>query len=480
MQTTNYAQWLRAQAAEFEALQQRKTRKDYLGYQTSPTRFNAEILKRKPYWTKQIQICRAVADPKIRTILVPAGNGVGKSFLGAGIALWYLFAHKGAKVVTTGPTFDQLIRILWANIFAAYYGSELNGQARDLQKPPTLELDKEWFLTGINPDNIEAASGYHGEKLLALVDESSALTADKQAAINSWDPEKRIYLGNPIRPDGPFYELCQRQMIEPDPSTVLIRIPSTESPAIKAGQRRSPDGFCGLDWLEDRRRDYGEDSIWWQSHVLAQFPDSAEGQLIARDWIDQACYAKVDPENYRPNLALAIDLAAGRGGDRSVILVRDQNRLIHLESSNQWSLEETAARAKAAFDQYKIRPNRVVYDGSGLGEGFKKYLELAGLNGAIGFLGGMSPKGFEKRFENLKTAAAWKLRQRLNPQTQTTPFHLPGHLASELRGELQAFSYELTGKDKLRLTEKEKIRSRIGRSPDLADALVMSFVMVDA
>jgi hypothetical protein len=45
---------------------------------------------------------------------------------------------------------------------------------------------------------------------------------------------------------------------------------------------------------------------------------------------------------------------------------------------------------------------------------------------------------------------------------------------------LQAFTYEITGKDKLKLTEKEKIRSRIGRSPDLADALIMSFVMVDA
>lgn len=403
---------------------------------------------------------------------------MGKSFLGAGIALWYLFAFQGSKVVTTGPTFDQLIRILWANIFGAYYGSELNGQARDLQKPPTLELGKDWFCTGINPDNIEAASGYHGEKLLALVDESSALTADKQAAINSWDPEKRIYLGNPIRPDGPFYEMCQRQLIEPDPATVLIKIPSTESPAIKAGLRRSPDGFVGLDWLDDRRRDYGEDSIWWQSHVLADFPDSAEGQLYPRDWIDRAIYSKVEGE-YRSDPALTIDLAAGRGGDRSVILVRDQRQVLHMEWSNQWSMEETAARAKTQFDRFKIRPARVVYDHSGLGEGFKKYLELAGLHGATGFQGGSAAKGFEKRFENLKTAAAWRLRQRLDQNTQPIPFVIPQHLASEMRGELQAFTYEITGKDKLKLTEKEKIRSRIGRSPDLADALIMSFVMVD-
>ena len=457
---------------------QNQTRRTYSDYRTSPTRFNAQILGRKPYWTKQIEICKAVADPKIRTILVPAGNGVGKSFLGAGIVLWYLFTNPGSKVVTTGPTFDQLTRILWANIFGAYYGSELNGQARDVKKPPTIKIEEEWFLTGINPDNIEAASGYHCEKLMALVDESSALTADKQAAINSWDPEKRIYLGNPIRPDGPFYELCQRQQIEPDRSTALIKIPSTESPAIKAGQRRSPDGFVGLDWLDDRRRDYGEDSSWWQSHVLAEFPDSAEGQLIPREWIDRAIYSTL--EQYpRSEPTLAIDLAAGRGGDRSVILVRDGRRILHLTASNQWSMDETASRAALVVKQYNIRPSRIIYDHSGLGEGFRKYLELAGVHGAAGFQGGAAAKGFEKRFENLKTASAWRLRQRLDANVNPTPFIIPQEYGQEMRGELQSMTYEVTSKDKLKLTDKETIKSRIGRSPDLADALIMSFCVVD-
>ena len=425
-----------------------------------------------------MEICRAVADPAVRTILVPAGNGVGKSFLGAGLALWYLFAFPQSKVVTTGPTFDQLTAILWANIFGSYYGSELNGQARDIQKPPKIEIEKERFAVGINPDNIEAASGYHCEKLMALVDESSALTADKQAAINSWDPEKRIYLGNPLRPDGPFYEMCQRQVLEPDPATALIRIPSTESPAIRAGLRRSPDGFVGMDWLDDRRRDYGEDSTWWTSHVLAQFPDTAEGQLIPRDWLDR-CMAAKPPETDDTPRCLAVDLAAGRGGDRSVVMGRSALQVFFLDSSNRWTLDDTAAHARHHSDRLGVRHNRVVYDHSGLGEGFRKYLELAGVHHAAGFQGGAEAKGFKGRFENLKSAAAWKLRQRLDPSVNPVPFYIPPEILQQLRPELQAFTYEVTSKDKIRLTEKETIRSRIGRSPDLADALIMSFVMQD-
>lgn len=409
------------------------------------------------------------------------GNGVGKSYLAAGLALWYALIHdEPAKVITTGPTFDQLRAVLWGNIFRAYHGCELEGTAVALQHHSLLiQWEDEWFVKGINPDNIESASGYHGGNLIAIIDEASALTAAKSEAIDSWDVAKKVMTLNPLRPDGPAYELYQRHVFNPDPSTVVIKIPSTESPAIQAGLRRSPDGFVGLDWLEDRRREYGEDSPWWKSHVLAEFPDSAEGQLVARDWIDRAMSATVDNADDRTELTLAIDLGAGRGGDRSVLLVRSGNRVLHLESSNRWPLEEAGQRAGEIVRRYGIKPNRVIYDRSGLGEGFDAFLRAAGVNGAIGFLGGSEAKGQQKKFENLKSASAWQLRKRLDPARGESAFHIPHEFGQQLRPELQAYTYEVTAKDKIKLTDKETIQARLGRSPDLADALIMSFVAFD-
>lgn len=408
------------------------------------------------------------------------GNGVGKSYLGAGIALWYALSHEPAKVVTTGPTFDQLRAILWANIFKAYHSSELESTATSVRHDLLqIQFADEWYVKGINPDNIESASGYHGGNLIALVDEASALTAAKSEAIDSWDVAKKILFGNPLRPDGPFYELYQRHIHDPDPATVVIKIPSTESPAIQAGLRRSPDGFVGLDWLDDRRREYGEDSPWWKSHVMAEFPDSAEGQLVARDWIDRAIAARVEAERDHTETVLAIDLGAGRGGDRSVLLVRTGRRLLHLEWSNQWPLEETARRAAELVRKYGVRPHRIIYDRSGLGEGFGVLLKNAGVSGAIGFLGGSEAKGQTKKFENLKSAAAWQLRKRLAPDQSPEPFMIPHEWGALLRPELQAYTYEVTAKDKIKLTDKDTVQARLGRSPDLADAMIMSFVAID-
>ena len=409
------------------------------------------------------------------------GNGVGKSYLAAGIALWYALIHdEPSKVITTGPTFDQLRAVLWGNIFRAYHGCELDGTAVSTRHDSLLiQWADEWFVKGINPDNIESASGYHGGNLIAIIDEASALTAAKSEAIDSWDVAKKVLTLNPLRPDGPAYELYQRHIHDPDPATVVIKIPSTESPAIQAGLRRSPDGFVGLDWLDDRRREYGEDSPWWKSHVLAGFPDSAEGQLVSRDWLDRAMATIVESDDDKTELSLAIDLGAGRGGDRSVLLVRSGRRLLHLESSNRWPLEETGRRAGEIVRKYGIKPHRVVYDRSGLGEGFDAFLRAAGVTGAIGFLGGAEAKGHQRKFENLKSASAWQLRKRLDPARGESPFAIPPEFGQQLRPELQAYTYEVTAKDKIKLTDKETIQARLGRSPDLADALIMSFVAFD-
>lgn len=475
---TNYAAYLRK--AEAEAARNRpKPRKSYRRYRQNPDAFNTQVLKRNPYWSRQREIARAWADPTVRVILCPAGNGVGKSFLAAGLALWSLKAFDDTKVITTGPTYAQLERILWGNIFSAYNGSELAGQDRVLTADLLIEESSEHFLTGINPDNIEAASGYHGN-VHAAVDESSGLTVAKDEAIGSWNCRKRLYIGNPNWNAGPFYEKCQRQLFEPDPAVRLIKIPALESPSIVAGIRECPNGFSDLNWLDDMRREYGENSLWWKSHVLAEFPDSAEGQLIPRNWLDRAINAEwPSDDDDRSERTLSIDLGAGRGGDRSVVLVRSARRLLHVESSNQWPLDETARRAAAAAKRYGVRPARTIYDRSGLGEGFGTYLETAGVHGAIGFLGGSAARGQERKFENLKSASAWRLRQRLDPDANPVPFAIPHEFGTAMRPELQAFTYEVTAKDKIRLTDKETVSARLGRSPDLADCLIMSFVAVD-
>jgi hypothetical protein len=50
----------------------------------------------------------------------------------------------------------------------------------------------------------------------------------------------------------------------------------------------------------------------------------------------------------------------------------------------------------------------------------------------------------------------------------------PDHMKM-LREELQGLKYELSGKDQVALEKKEKLKAVLRRSPDFADALIMSF-----
>ena len=74
-------------------------------------------------------------------------------------------------------------------------------------------------------------------------------------------------------------------------------------------------------------------------------------------------------------------------------------------------------------------------------------------------------------FLNVRAAAYWRLREALDPSSRT-PLALPP--SRDLRVELCAARYSAEDRT-IRLEKKEKIRARLGRSPDLADAVVMAY-----
>ena len=74
-------------------------------------------------WSKQKEICYAVRDHE--RVAVPASFGVGKTYLAARLALWFLFGFREAKVVSTAPTLRQVKDLLWAEIRHAYQKSHV-------------------------------------------------------------------------------------------------------------------------------------------------------------------------------------------------------------------------------------------------------------------------------------------------------------------------------------------------------------------
>jgi phage terminase large subunit len=437
--------------------------------------FNTVVLGRAPYWKAQRDICRALADPTVTTVAVPAGHSVGKSYVASGAIVGWPLLHRDAMVVSTGPSNTQLAEVLWKEVRKAVQRSIVGHFGKLTRNPQKLDFGGGVQALGYATDAAERLQGHHcSGPLLVVVDEASGIEDPEiWATLDSLKPKKRLLISNPLRPDGPFYDLCRRA--ERDPAVRLIRVSSLDSPDIHLEQ--SPRGLADAAWLREMRADWGEDSLVWRVRVLAQFPDDAADVLIPRAWVD---HAERPTGARRGHVRIAVDLAEGRGGDRSVVLVRDDGGVLSLDSSNGWGFEEVAAIVGKRVREFGVSHHRVSWDAAGIGADFGNRLDAIGVKGARAYRGGAEGG---KRFGNLRSAAAWILRQRLDPGRQVggtvqPPFSIRPEWAGSLRPELAELRYLLRS-DRTELEPKEELVKRLKRSPDLADALIQSFAFDD-
>jgi hypothetical protein len=441
--------------------------------------FNSAVLLRGAYWSGQRQISAALCDPDVDTIVVQAGHSVGKSFEMAGLLLAWLTLHADSGVMSTGPANTQLSTVLWAEIEKSRGNSPyLDKLGHMTKRPNELKYGPQWKALGYSTNKNESMAGFHPTgPLLNLFDEASGVEdADTWATLKSLNPLKTVAIGNPLRPEGPFFELCMRA--QDDPRVRLVKIPSTASPDARI--LHSTRGLADLHWLRGMAADYGVGSPIWQCRVAAEFPSHTFNQLIPPAWVNR-CISAAPTRKGRPRIS--IDLAGGNGGDRAVVLVVDDNGVLDYWASNVASIGATAEKAGELARKWGVPGERVTYDKGGAGLDFQNRLDQIGLPDAFGYVGG-SDGG--PRFANLRTSAAWAMHDRLDPgrsvegrRDRQDKFHIPAALAAAMRPELQGLRYSIVSERKLALELKELLAKRIKRSPDLADALLMAFANLD-
>jgi hypothetical protein len=444
--------------------------------------FNQIVLRRPPYWWAQREICRALWDPEVTTVVVPAGHSVGKSFMAAGAVLGWLTMWKDSLVVTTSPSNAQLSGVLWKEIRKARGGSPLIRTAgRITSVPNKLDHDDGWMAIGYSTNKAERLQGFHssGGPLLTVVDEASGITDPEMwATLKSLKPRKTLLISNPLHAHGYFYDICRRA--EDDPAVRLIRISSLDSPDIEIEE--STRGLADAHWLREMIADYGADSQTFRVRVKALFPDSSEDALAPSAWLDLAEKAAHVPGGRR---RLAIDVSEGNGGDDAVIIVRDENGVMHWEANNRLTFEAQASRVALLCQRFYIAPEDVTYDAGGAGHDFANRLEQAGIVGARGYKGGRDSKS--PRYDKLRSACYWRFRRRLDPnwrddlQRPQPQFYIPADLMKFLRFQLREITYKTIGEGGKTIAVRPgvDVRAALRRSPDHADALAQSFLSAD-
>jgi hypothetical protein len=466
-----------------------------------PARFQEEVLGRR-LWTKQTEVCKAIARSPIT--VVPAGRAVGKSFLLAGTVLWWLYTRPNSLVITTGPDHRQVVSVLWKEIRRALRtlpapapgpgacaGPRLklgfDHLTRGYSSPQRLTVQQgtEWGALGFSAQFEEGFSGQHAGELLVVVDEASGITAPIWSAIHGLAAARLVVAGNPIRYDCHFREL--HDFAAKGSSTIAtVGISSLESPDARLDF--SPRGMASRAFLNQMREIHGEESPWWRSNILGIFPGQETVRFIPMPWLD-ACTRESVPSDElwkdypAGNTFMGIDVGGGVGGDRSVIVVRNQKQLLAVFAS-EWHgvLDDARNRLEPIVvqlaRQWQVASDHIVFDKAGIGRSFDSYLASHGLNGAVGYFG--AGRG-GKHYTNRRTANAFMIRRRLDPHRDGyVPFYCGGvaewpALRQEL-AELRSPTMQLEeGQVKQVLEDKDALAARLQRSPDLLDALLMTF-----
>ncbi len=319
-------------------------------------------------WSKQRQIAESVRDN--RRTAVRSCHSAGKSRIASRIASWWIDVHPPGEafVVSTAPTYPQVHAILWEEIRNAAKSASAKGDplpGRVLQSDVWKLDDGTLVGWGRKPADTDE-HGFHGihrRYVLALIDEACGVPRQLWTAVEAitTGPGCRILaIGNPDDPNTEFGDVCK-----PGSGWNTIGISAFDTPNFT--DEDVPEDLRPLlldrDWVEDKRKRWGDESPRYTSKILGQFPEIGIDTLFPPSLIEAAQARTLDPVG---RTALGVDVAR-YGTDRTVIYVRRGGVLrLHVESSKEPTTATTgraiAARRETGADEIRV-------DGVGVGAG---------------------------------------------------------------------------------------------------------------
>jgi len=165
---------------------------------------------------------------------------------------------------------------------------------------------------------------------------------------------------------------------------------------------------------------------------------------------------------------ISVDVAR-YGRDQSVVCLWHDWRCEEIKTFDKNSIDELANIVDQLAKKHNVQRSNIVADSDGVGGGFVDMLK-----GCKSFVNNSKALDNEN-FRNLKTQCYYKFAQRvMNGQIFINTNN--GELKNKIIMEFEMVKQHDIDKDnKLSITPKDKIKSLLGRSPDLSDALIMRY-----
>jgi phage terminase large subunit len=215
-------------------------------------------------------------------------------------------------------------------------------------------------------------------------------------------------------------------------------------------------------WVKERYAEwfFGDvsNSPLWASRVLGEFPATSTNALFPLSWLEAARRPAVSSTG---DTVIGCD-PAGPGKDRTVCVACVGGSIVDTMIS---SAADARGDVMAFLKKHGSRLRIVNVDSAGLGWYLLQHIRDAGYR-CQGINVGSSATDKE-RFSNLKAERYWYLRERFQRG------EISG-LSDECLSELAAISYLVDPRGKTAIEDKTSVKSTLGKSPDLAESLMLA------
>lgn len=409
---------------------------------------------------QQDQILMAASAPGAH-VTVRSGRGIGKSSALAWLILWFVLFHKDCKAACTAPSASQLRDVLWPEI------QKWHQKMPNKFKKEIIIL-KDRIIHANDPnmrfavartarkDKPEALQGIRATNTMYIVDEASGVDNEVYVVAEGSMtlPGARIILcGNPTRKDGYFYDTHAKKGV--CENWTKLAFSSLDSP------------FVDKKWADGMRAKYGVNHPFWKIHVLGEFPDASSDILIPFEYLERArTTTDIKPEGER---IAGLDVARF-GDDRSCLVIRHGGVIVHIQVWNGYSITDTAKQAMAVSGLY----DTICVDEIGVGGGAVDVLRATGRVRVVPVNVSMSSS--DPQFARLRDQLWFATRDWFcgNNPVRVAAIPQRDNLIAEL-ADVRFGYYQGTGR--VKVESKDEMKKRLHYSPDIADALTMTFAI---
>lgn len=450
-----------------------RARAKFKAWRENPLQFAHENFKFEPdRWQEDVLRNMGGGYLPSRRVMMKACTGPGKSALLAIIG-WYrlaCFAGKNKehpKGAALSITKDNLSDNLWAELSKWQQRSEILSRAFTWTKsniyandhPETWFLSARSFAKDADQEAIgRALSGLHSRFPFILLDETGDMPiAVGRAAeqIFTGSPVDALIAGagNPTAIDGLLYVV----------STKLRHLWSiTTITADPDDPNRTPR--VSVEHAQQQIKEYGRDNPWVMATILGEFPPGGFDNLLTLAEVEAAMARFYREDNYRHAAKIiALDVAR-QGDDRSVLIKRQGLQSFEPRIFRNATTNDLAGWMAQEEDDWDSDGS--IVDGTG-GYG----------GGVIDQMRLMQRNVFDCQFASTPTNPKYRNKRAEIWFLMAEWIKSGGALPPNVQGlveELTAAKYSFQG-DKLLIEPKEEMKKRIGKSPDIADALAMTF-----